>query len=239
MIVAIHQPEYLPWLGFFDKAMHADLFVLLDSVQFRKNNWQNRNRIRSANGPMWLSVPVSLKDGHKQLIRSVPINNREAKSWRVKTWKSIELAYRRAPFFDVYAAFFESVYSRQWDLVIDLNYTLLDYLFNALDIPVRRVSSSDLNLHSSRTDLLVDICRQVGASTYFSGISGKEYLEISKFTDAGIEVLFQEFHHPIYKQMYEPFIPCMSVIDLMFNCGPASRDIINGIGVQRVDHLFE
>jgi len=239
MIVTIHQPEYLPWLGFCDKAINVDLFVLLDSVQFRKNYFQNRNRIRSATGPIWLSVPVSLKDGHKQPIKDIRINNREARAWRVKTWKSIVQCYRRAPYFEDYAPFFESLYSQDWDLLVDLNCSVIDYVFESLGSKAKRIRSSDLGIHQSKTDLLVEICREVGATSYISGISGKDYLEMDKFSECGIELRFQEFYHPVYKQLYQPFVPCMSVIDLLFNCGPASPDVIKGIGVSKLDYLFE
>jgi len=239
MIVTIHQPEHLPWLGFFNKLDSADILILLDTVSFRKNYFQNRNRILSASGPVWLTVPIYSKGRFGQKIIDVQINNETTPRWPAKCSNSIIQCYKKASFFKTYEPFFESLYSRTWTSLVDLNVTIINHLMNELGISTRILRASELRVTKARTDMLVDLCVQAGASIYLSGISGKQYLELDKFAEAGIEVLFQEFYHPIYKQVYDPFIPCMSVIDLMFNCGPDSGDILRGIGVSTLEHVFE
>jgi len=236
LIVAIHQPEHTPWLGFFDKMRQADMAVLLDNVQFRKNYFQNRNRIRTQQGWTWLTVPVLAKGKSGQLIQDTQINN--TVNWQSKVWKSIFYAYNKAPFFDQYSSFLKQVYDKLWTHLADLNEEIIRYIAQELGIQAKVIKASTLGTTGRSTDLLLEICQKVNADVYLSGISGKGYLEETKFTEQGIKVIYQEFYHPIYKQMYEPFIPCMSIIDLLFNHGDKSLDILKGIGVERMDTLF-
>jgi hypothetical protein len=239
MIVAIHQPEHLPWLGFFDKIRQADVFVMLDHVQYRKNYFQNRNRIRAASGAVWLTVPVLTKGSSDQPINEAQINNQGSPRWKEKCWTGIAQHYRKTEFWPHHEPFFERLYQTHWTRLVEINEAIIGYLLSAFSIDVKVVKSSELNVEGQRDDLLLSICRRVGAGTYLSGVSGREYLDGKKFTDAGIEVQFQEFHHPIYRQVYEPFIPCMSSIDLLFNYGPASLDVLRGRGVETMAHVFE
>jgi len=237
MIVTIHQPEHMPWLGFFDKLRQADTFVILDNVQFRKNYFQNRNKIRTQQGWIWLTVPVLAKGKSSQLIQDAQINN--AVNWQSTLWKSIFYAYNKASFFEKYGNFLKQIYDKQWTYLADLNEEIIRHVINELGIKVKIVMASTLEVTGGGTDLLLEICQKLNADTYLSGISGKDYLEESRFTEQGIKVIYQEFYHPIYKQVYEPFIPCMSIIDLLFNHGDKSLDILKGIGVERMDTLFE
>lgn len=239
MVVTIHQPEHLPWLGFFDKIRQADVFVMLDHVQYRKNYYQNRNKIRAAGGVLWLTVPVLTKGNSDQSINEVQINNQGSPRWKEKSWASLVQHYRKAKYWPEHGEFFERLYNADWTRLVELNEKIIRYLLAAFSIPANVVRSSELNVKGQRGDLLLDICRKAGASVYLSGISGREYLDLKMFAGAGIEVRFQEFHHPIYRQAYEPFIPCMSAIDLLFNYGPASLDVIKGIGVETMAHVFE
>lgn len=241
MIVTIHQPEHLPWLGFFDKMRQAELFVLLDNVQYRHKYFQNRNKIRSANGETWLNVPVLTKGRREQLINEVEIDNREVR-WREKCWVSISLNYRKAQFFQRYSDFFRDLYEKEWYLLTDLNEFIIRYIAGELNLDVKLVKASELPVSGSGEGLILDICKEVGAKTYISGISGvggrgKEFE--SEFAKEGIEVVYQEFFHPVCQQVYEPFIPGMSIIDLLFNYGDRSLDVLQGIGVERMDTLFE
>lgn len=238
MVVTIHQPEHLPWLGFFDKVRQADAFVMLDHVQYRKRYFQNRNRIPTVQGPIWLTVPVQVKGKYDQAINQVQIDNHGHLRWRQKCWVSIEHNYKKAPYFSNHAEFFKDLYRREWDSLVGLNESIIRYLLAKLNINVAIYKSSSLDVTADKGDLMLEICRQLGATTYLSGISGREYLEREKFAKNNIQVKFQEFHHPIYKQLHEPFQPCMSVIDLLFNYGPTSLDVIRGVGVETMDEVF-
>lgn len=237
MIVSIQQPEHLPWLGFFDKVRQADIVVLLDNVQFKKRYFENRNKIRTRDGWKWVTVPVITKGKYTQLINQVEIDN--TAHWRKKCWLSICFNYGKAPFFPKYGEFLEQIYDKQRTYLVDLNEEIIRHIIQELGIKVSLIRASALDVTGRGTDLLLQICQKLKADIYLSGISGKDYLEESKFTEQGIKVIYQEFYHPIYKQVYEPFMPCMSIIDLLFNQGDKSLDILKGIGVARLDTLFE
>ncbi len=237
MIVTIHQPEHMPWLGFFDKVRQAETFVILDNVQFRKNYFQNRNKIKTQQGWTWLTVPLLAKGKSDQLIQNAAINN--SVNWQSKHWKSIFFAYSKAPHFKKYSHFFEQIYNKQWTYLVDLNEEIILYMINELGVKVKTIRASTLNVMGTGTDLLLQICQKLNADIYLSGISGKDYLEETKFTEQGIKILYQEFYHPIYKQLHGPFMPCMSTIDLLLNHGDNSLDILKGIGVEQMDTLFE
>lgn len=237
MMVTIQQPEYLPWLGFFDKVRQADTVVLLDNVQFKKRYFENRNKIRTRLGWQWVTVPVITKGRYTQLINQVEID--DISHWQKKCWMSICWNYEKAPFFQKYGSFLEETYDKQWVYLADLNEEIIRHVIHELGIEVSIIRASALGVTGRGTNLLLEICQKLSADIYLSGISGKDYLEESKFTEQGVKVIYQEFYHPIYKQLYEPFMPCMSTIDLLFNYGDKSLDIIKGIGVERMDTVFE
>lgn len=227
MVVTIHQPEHLPWLGFCHKATLADVFVLLDVVQFRKNYFQNRNRILGPHGPMWVTVPVRLQGHTQKTIAEMEIHN--AVPWARKWWGSLRHAYGHTPYFDAHARFFESVASRVWTHLADLNLAIIEYLFDALGIRCRLVRASTLPVAGARSTLLLDICARLGASVYLAGQHGRDYLDISIFEARGIAVRYHSFRHPTYPQgRGGPFVPNLSVIDLLFRCGPESGAILRG-----------
>lgn len=238
MVVTIHQPEHLPWLGFFDKLRQAEVYVMLDHVQFRKHYFQNRNRIRSTQGPMWLTVPVRVSGRLEQAILEVRIDNEGNPRWREKCWKRFVQCYQKAPHFAAHAPFFETLYRKEWRWLIDLNEEIIGYLCAALQIQVRWVRSSSLGVRGAKGELLRDICRAVGGTVYLSGVSGQTYLDPRLFAEAGIELRYQAFYHPVYPQRDDPFIPCLSAVDLLMNCGPASRQVLEGTGVQTLEHVF-
>jgi WbqC-like protein family len=228
MMVAIHQPQYLPWLGYIDKIDRSDSFVILDSVQFKKNEWQNRNRIKSARGWQWLTVPVLHR--HPEKIRDVRINN--AVDWRRKHLQALEINYSRAPYFQDYIPFFRDLYGRTWERLAVLNQTVIQFLIEAFGINSRVVMASDTNAREEPTDRLIDICRTVGADTYLAGDGSRNYLDSARFEKEKIRVLFQSFHPPAYEQLYGPFEPGLSAVDLLFNCGSQSLSILRkGRGV--------
>ena len=239
MILAIHQPEHLPWLGFFDKVFQADTFVILDSVQYRKNYYQNRNKICGRNGVIWITVPVLAKGRSGQTIDEVQINEKGNPRWRDKYWSSVEQCYEKAPFWSNYCDGLYRLFDESRERLCDLNIHLIEYLIRALAINVKVVRASQLDIAGNGSELILHICRKMETTTYLSGISGKDYLNLDDFRAAGIKVTTQEFYHPIYRQANDPFQPFMSIVDLLFNFGQESIDIITGKGVDRIEYTLE
>jgi WbqC-like protein family len=218
MRVTIHQPQFLPWLGYVDKIDQSDLFVVLDTVQFKKNEWQNRNRIRTAQGWQWLTVPVLQKFG--QVISEVCINERVG--WPSKHRRAFEMHYAHAPLSGPYLQGLQEIYDRPWERLSDLNVAVIRWLLAAFGIttPLRLASELDpQDPKMEATDRLIEICRSVGADTYLAGPGAHDYMDTSRFKKSGIGFVIQEFHHPIYPQCYAPFVPAMAAVDLLFNCG--------------------
>jgi len=238
LIVTIHQPEHLPWLGLLDKVRQADVFVLLDNVQFRKNYFQNRNRVRTQSGADWITVPVITKGRADQLIRDVEVDGRANPRWMQIAGSTLRQSYRQTRHWQDHEPFFEDIYKREWKQLSELNEILIRYLLEAFSIKVRILKASEIGATGKGTDLLLNVCQDLKAETYLSGISGRDYLNLDAFATASIAVRFQEFHHPIYRQFYEPFLPCMSSVDLLFNHGSASIEILQGIGVPTLDEVF-
>ena len=224
MIVAIQQPEFLPWLGLIDKIRQSDLLVLLDCVQFEKRYFQNRNRIRSKDGALWLTVPVATKGRYDQQIQNAEIHDNLR--WRRKHLLGIQASYAHAPFFSQYFPALDGLYAQPWTRLVDLNLAILHWCMQTFGVQRPTVRASTLDVHGERSELLASISRAVGAHVYVSGPAGREYLEESYFSDAGIAVRYHDFHHPVYKQQFEPFMPLMSSIDLLFNEGPQSLAIV-------------
>ena len=225
MIVTIHKPEHLPWLGFFDKMRQADVFVLLDNTQFSKNDFQNRNRIKTKNGSAWLTVPVYTSGRSKQLIKDTEISN--LRDWRNRCWNLMYQSNVDAPFFDEHRPFFQELYGCQWSKLVDINIIIIEYLVKQLGLNTQIVRSSELGLYErGPTRVVFTICEELGADVYLSGKHGRDYLDETPFREQGISVEYQEFHHPVYPQLWGEFVPNMSVVDLLFNCGQASLEII-------------
>lgn len=228
MIVAAHQPQYLPWLGYFDKIAKCDAFVVLDRVQYKEREFQNRNRIRTKNGPLWLTVPVISTGCGRQPIGDVLVDN--SSGWARKHLLSMKAAYGSAPFFKHHLPFFEDLYGREWKKLSVLNFHIIEYILKELGIitPIRFESA--LDIAGTKTDRLVEICKKLGADTYLSGSGGAHYLEEEKFPAAGMRLIYQEFAHPSYAQQHmagaDDFISCLSIVDLLFNEGARSREIL-------------
>ena len=224
MIVAVHQPQYLPWLGYFDKIRQADMFCYLDSVQYKKNDWQNRNRIKTSQGWQWLTVPVRFK--YPEKICEVKID--PTVNWRQKHLQALTTNYRRAPFFEHYIRIFEQIYSEDWESVAELNICFIERLKDTMGLGSKStIRSSQLELSKDPTGRLIDICKEVNAEIYLSGQDGVKYMEVERFEAHGIQVVIQDYHHPVYPQMFKGFESHMSVVDLLFNCGPESLNILS------------
>jgi WbqC-like protein len=231
LTVAIHQPEHLPWLGFFNKMDQADLFVMLDVVQYRRDYFQNRNRILGPGGPQWLTVPVVRSGYTKRILAEMEINNdvrvTNKADWRRRHWKTISTAYGRHPFFADHRDFLRDVYAREWRLLTDLNEHLIRCLTEALGIATDVVRASDLAVTGSSSELLLQICRATGATAYLSGPTGRDYLDERLFGDAGMELRYHAFEHPEYPQRGgEGFVSHLSVLDLLMNAGPESLAVV-------------
>jgi hypothetical protein len=221
MIVTIHQPEHLPWLGFFDKMRQADIFVLLDTVQFSKGDFQNRNRIKTAQGATWLTVPVYKKGRSHQRIVDVEIVQQT--KWRRRCCGLLTDNYAAAPYFARHQPFFEWLYARDWQYLAELNIRIIRYLVEQLGLETKLLRASQMGVdQAGATAVLVNICSALGADVYLSGKHGREYLDESSFARQGIQIVYQDFHHPIYPQQGEGFVANLSVIDLLFNCGDTS-----------------
>ncbi|MCG8418511.1 MAG: WbqC family protein [Proteobacteria bacterium] len=230
MLVTGHQPNYLPYPGFFAKIARADLFIVVDNTQFVKRGrfgWIHRNRIKNGKSWGWLTVPVLTRGKFTQSIRETAIEN--STPWTRKHWRTIELAYRKTPYFDVYAEELHAVYQRRWDWLWQLNLELTRLILKWLDISTPVKVASEIGIEGRATDLVLDICRKTGANRYLSGVHGRDYLDCERFDKEGIGLEFQDYQCPEYPQTpAEPFIANLSTIDLLFNCGADSRRIISG-----------
>ncbi|MGO9903230.1 MAG: WbqC family protein [Solirubrobacteraceae bacterium] len=224
MIVSIMQPTYLPWMGYFDLIEQSDVFVFLDTVAFSRQSWQQRNRIATPQGPLWLTVPV--RHQAKQLIGDVEIDNTQA--WRHKHWMSFTTYYRRAPFWDAYAPALEAIYAREWILLSPLNIAIIDTLCELAEIKRRFVSAGELGgLSENREGKLVEICRRLEARTYLSPIGSLTYLESDTgFAAAGIELTFHNFRHPTHRQAGDGFMSHLSFLDALMNVGPEAASLM-------------
>lgn len=224
MILTAHQPVYLPWLGLFHKIALADRFISFDQVQYLPKDWNNRNKIKTAQGPVWLTVPVLTKGHREKTISEIEINN--AVPWGRKHWKSILLNYGKAPHFKRYADFFEDLYAQRWENLTALNDHMLRWFLGTLGIAVPVQSAGDFQFQGAKNDLVLDMCRQLESNVYIFGALGKDYADLDTFREAGIEVVFQEYKHPEYPQLHGAFEPYMCVLDLLFNCGEDSLEIL-------------
>lgn len=223
-VAVILQPSYLPWLGYFAQLNRSDVFVVYDEVQFDKESWRNRNRIKTASGPQWLTVPVLTSGHHRPSNRDIRIDN--ATPWRRTHLRSLEQHYARAPHLADYLPVLSSILSRSWSHLIDLNLATFDALSQALGIRREIRLSSDLRVTGDRIERLVGICQAVGATTFYEGAAGRDYLDARPFAAAGVALEYQDYRHPEYPQQHPPFLPYLSAVDLLFNCGPKSLEIL-------------
>lgn len=220
MIIAVHQPNYLPYLGFFDKMRKSDIFVIYDDAQFNKEDFQHRNKIRIFNGWKWLSVPVEKK---RIPINKIKIKN-EFTTWKGFKWNDVHFNdikdnYKDTPFYKTYENEIMKVYKNKYENLVDLNMNFIYFLKKAFDIDTKIMFSSDLGLRSKSSERLSDIIQALGGDAYLSGSGGSNYLDTTLFEKKGIRVEFQNFVHPSYKQQYEDFVPNMAAIDALFNVG--------------------
>lgn len=230
MLLTGHQPNYLPYAGLFAKIARAERFVVVDNVQFVKRGpfgWIHRNRIRTASpeGWDWLTVPVLTSGKFHQTIKETAID--PALPWARKHWKTIEWNYKKAKYFADYAPDLRAIYDRKWEWLTDLNVEIVRLMLRWLKIDRGVSLSSELGVDGKGSDFVLDLCRKAGADAYLSGVHGRDYLDLPSFEKAGVRLEFQEYQAREYPQCVPgPFVPNLSVIDVIFNCGPDSRKVV-------------
>jgi len=227
MILSASQPYFFPFPGFFYKAYLSDIFVILDNVQFpRGTTWITRNRFKNEQGSLWMTVPVKKKGLGLQRIDAVRICHDGR--WHKKHLESLKNAYSRAPYFKVHIGFLEALLSTKFEKLIDFNLNVIRFLMQQLEIETKVILLSELGIHSTGDKLLIEICGKMGASQFLTQSAAQKYLDADRFSDAGIRVT--KFKQPllIYPQLWGSFIPNLSALDLIFNCGPKGHDIMIG-----------
>ena len=229
MKVAIHQPHFLPWLGYLHRMAQVDAFVLLDHVQFERRNYQNRTMIRMNDEARWLTVPV-IQHSQKERIADKQVDNRldGPKWWSPSQFSTLRHAYREAGFFGAYAAQLKQLFETRFERLVDLNQAGLDLLRAAFGIRTRLVRSSELAVEGAKADLIMNICLATGADTLLAGMGGSRgYLDTDAFARAGVRIAYHQFSHPEYAQCgAAPFLRGLSALDMLFNCGPRSAELL-------------
>lgn len=241
MLVAIHQPNYFPWLGYLDRMAKADLFVVLDHVQFERRSYQNRTQILLEGEARWLTVPV-VQLSQKERIVEKRVDNSElgSRQWGPNHFKTLRYAYRKAPYFELYGPKLQQILEAPWERLVDLNMATLHFLREAYDIRTPLRLSSEMQPEGARSGLLLDICRRLGPdSTFLGGLGGsRRYLDQEAFANAGIGVAWQDLQHPVYPQCHGgPFVPGLTSLDLLFNMGPEAREVLHRIGQTRDERV--
>ena len=219
------QPGYLPWLGFFELMHSCEVFVLLDDVQYTKKDWRSRNRIRTKEGWIWLSVPVLTKGRRNQLIMEARINNNLA--WREKHLRSLKVNYCGAGYYSNYISFFEQLYEKELDCLVDLDMEIIIFMAKKIGISTKMIRSSSLGISDCSGNMrIMELCKRLKADELYDSARAKDFLDLKLFAESGIKVNFQNYLHPVYKQLYQPFVSYLSAVDLLFNEGPGAREII-------------
>lgn len=226
MIITTHQPIFLSWPGFFFKAIESDCMVLLDDVQFPQGRgWVNRNRLKNKDGEMWIRVPVWKKGRGLQIIRRVEIC--DEKDWKKKHLQSIIHNYSDAPYLKEYFPSLESIYMQNHQFLIDLNLSFIKFFWEILGIKTKLCLQSELGVSGKGLELIINICKHLGADTYLNFPVVEKYMDLDRFYQSGIKIDFPNFHPPVYPQLWGGFIYNLSTLDMLFNCGEKSRDIIS------------
>jgi hypothetical protein len=228
MIVSIHQPCFMPWLGYLHRMAQADVFVILDHVQFERANFQNRTMIRMNDQARWLTLPVVQRSRKERIVDKEVDNRLEGyRHWSAVHFSTLRHAYREARWTSLYLPVLREIFSARFERLVDLNLALLEVLRDAFGIRTPLVRSSELGVQGAKSALVLDICARLGARTFLGGMGGsRAYLEREAFERAGIGVEWQAFRHPVYEQCGNaPFIAGLSSLDLLLNCGPRGRHL--------------
>jgi hypothetical protein len=223
MIVGIIQPNYLPWRGYFDIIDDVDIFIFYDDIQYTKNDWRNRNKIKTSNGTGWITVPVNHKH-LSQLICNTSIDY--SQNWINKHTNLFNQWYKKAQYFDMYIDEILKILMMKHPTISELNITLSRWIIKQLNIKTKLYLSSEFNVHGSKTDRLIRLLKKVNATSYLSGPAAKQYIDENLFRDADIGLLYKLYEYTNYPQLHGTFEPNVSTIDLLFNCGPESRNYL-------------
>lgn len=215
MIVSIHQPAYLPWLGYFDRIAKSDTFIFLDNVQFERNSYTNRNQIKTPRGPIWLTVPVRLDAHFDKAVSQIAID--DTQEWRRKHLRSIQQNYSGTPEFGRKFTRLAASFQITTNKLADFCRGQLDFWLTELGIATPVLRASELPVAGRKSSLVLNLCKQVGATTYLSGPFGRRYLEEPEFCKAGIAIEYHDFVHPTYPQKYGNFVPAMAIVDYWLN----------------------
>ncbi len=228
-IVTMHQPNYLPWIGLFSKVSQADCFVIMDNFQYTKDGVIHRNKIRTNTGTGYLTIPIS-KEFARAKIKDVLLPS--DRTWQNIHWQSLYAHYIRSGFFKDYSGFFEDLYRQQYQYLWQVNMEIIRYLLKCFEINVEILMSSELGVDPDlkHTDMIIAVLQSLGANTYLSGPSGRDYLESEKFARNGLSCKFARFQHPVYTQRYPGFEPNLAAVDLLFNAGRPAGGIIKAAG---------
>ena len=225
--LVILQPSYLPWLGYFDQIRRSDVFIFYDTVQFDRRGWRNRNRIKGREGKsLWLTVPVHASRDSRVCDVEIVRGDR----WATRHLKSLLHNYSAAPYTASYLPELEAVLTAGWERIADLDIALTQLMCGWLGLTARFVRASSLDVQGCRNERLVAYCRHFGATHYLSGDSAKTYLDAELFRANGVEVVWQDYAHPVYVQQHGPFVSYLSALDLLLNCGAESAQIITDEG---------
>lgn len=211
MILSAHQPAYLPWLGYFDKIKSCDLFVFLDTVQYEKNSFTNRNQLKSPQGAFWLTIPVQTKGHTASTLIETKIDTRQ--KWQKKHLNSIYLNYKKAPRFEMCYPKLEKLYQADFEYLSDLCFYQLLFWLREFKIRTQIVRSKDLPVTGKKSDLILNLCEHFQANHYISGALGRDYLDEKTFDKKSIKVTYQNFQHPVYSQIHGDFTPNLGIID--------------------------
>jgi hypothetical protein len=220
--VAVVQSSYIPWKGYFDLIATVDEFILFDDVQYTRRDWRNRNRIKTPHGTRWLTIPVAAKGRYSDAIKNIEISDA---SWGTDHWRTLESCYARAPFFGLFRNRFEEMYRNTRELRLSwVNRSFLEAVCAILGIKTKITWSMDYTMRDGKTERLVSLCRQAGATTYVSGPSARGYIDPDLFREAGIDLVFFDYAgYREYEQPYPPFDHHVSILDLLFSTGPLAR----------------
>ncbi|MBI5625127.1 MAG: WbqC family protein [Elusimicrobia bacterium] len=236
MILACHQPQYLAWPGYYHKMAACDVFVYLDDVQYKRREFQNRNRIKTPAGRLWLTVPVLSRGLRGQRIRCVKTD--PARDWAVAHLETLRHCYAGSPSFKEHEPFLRSLYVRSWPRLMDLCLAWDRFAAAGLGIATRTVLESEAGSEGRGTERILSLCRRLGCDSYLSGTGGRDYLDEAAFRRAGIRLRYQEFRVRPYPQRFGRFVPGLCTADMLFNCGFAeSRRLILGACPHRLDGL--
>lgn len=223
-IFSCHQPNFLPWIGYFHKILNSDTFILLDEVQYTKNSIANRNKIKSISGEQFITIPVSKKVNGSSFFSYLETEIAQ-ENWHIKVTKTIEQNYKKSPFYNEYKeVIFEILKKSNF---CDINITFIKFILLEFEIKTEILLLSQLNnISGKKNDLLINIGNHLNANIYLSGNGARDYNEEGKFNQNGIKIIYQKFEHPVYSQLHPPFKPFLSILDLLFNEGKNGKNLL-------------